>query len=113
LVRRAGDAHARHQGRPPRAVLAAGLGHRRQRGRRARPPAQEALVKALARADQGAGARLEAAFAREERRGLMVAAATRSAAVAVIIVWLAFSNPEKGLAFAWCSAAPPSSSSPA
>src|SRR5262249_20471256 len=25
----------------------------------------------------------------------------RSAAVAVIIVWLAFSNPEKGLAFAW------------
>ena len=58
-------------------------------------------MKALARADQGARARLEAAVAREERRGLMVAAATRSAAVAIILVWLAVSNPEKGLAFAW------------
>jgi len=58
-------------------------------------------VEALARADQGAPARLEAAFAREERRGLMVAAATRSAAVVIIIGWLALSNPERGLAFAW------------
>jgi adenylate cyclase len=58
-------------------------------------------VKALARADQGAGARLEAAFAREERRGLMVAAATRSVAVVIIIGWLAISNPERGLALAW------------
>jgi adenylate cyclase len=58
-------------------------------------------VRALARVDQGTGARLEAAFAREERRGLMVAAATRSAAVAIIIVWLALSNPERGLAYAW------------
>ena len=40
-------------------------------------------------ADLGARARLEAAFAREERRGLMVAAATRSAAVIVILGWLA------------------------
>jgi len=58
-------------------------------------------VKAPARADQGTHTRLEAAFAREERRGLMVAAATRCAAVAVIIAWLALSNPERGLAFAW------------
>ena len=58
-------------------------------------------MRALARVDQGTGARLEAAFAREERRGLMVAAATRSAAVAIIIVWLALSNPERGLAYAW------------
>jgi len=58
-------------------------------------------LRALARADQGAGARLEAAFAREERRGLMVAAATRSAAVVIIIGWLAISNPERGLALAW------------
>jgi adenylate cyclase len=58
-------------------------------------------VKARAEADRAARARLETAFAREERRGLMVAAATRSAAVAVIIGWLAVSNPERGLAFAW------------
>ena len=58
-------------------------------------------MEALARADQGAGVRLEAAFAREERRGLMVAAATRSVAVVIIIGWLALSNPERGLAYAW------------
>ena len=51
--------------------------------------------------DLGAQARLEAAFAREERRGLMVAAAARSAAVAVIIGWLAIANPDTGLAYAW------------
>ena len=51
--------------------------------------------------DLAARARLDAAFAREERRGLMVAAAARSAAVAIILVWLAMSNPERGLAFAW------------
>jgi adenylate cyclase len=55
----------------------------------------------VTRADLGARARLETAFAREERRGLMLAAATRSAAVVVIIGWLAVSNPEQGLAFAW------------
>ena len=58
-------------------------------------------MKALARVDQAAGARLEAAFAREERRGLMMAAATRSVAVTIIIGWLALSNPERGLAYAW------------
>jgi adenylate cyclase len=58
-------------------------------------------VIALARADQGAGARLEAAFAREERRGLMVAAATRTVAVVLIIGWLALSSPERGWAYAW------------
>jgi adenylate cyclase len=58
-------------------------------------------VKGRARADQGAQARLEAAFDREERRGLMLAAATRSAAVVVILGWLAISNPERGLAYAW------------
>ena len=51
--------------------------------------------------DLGAQARLEAAFAREERRGLMQAAAARSAAVAVIIGWLAMANPDAGLAYAW------------
>jgi adenylate cyclase len=51
--------------------------------------------------DLGARARLEAAFAREERRGLMLAAAARSAATAVIIGWLAAANPERGPAFAW------------
>ena len=51
--------------------------------------------------DLGARSRLEAAFAREERRGLMLATATRSAAVVIIIGWLALSNPEQGLAFAW------------
>jgi adenylate cyclase len=51
--------------------------------------------------DTGAAARLEATFAREERRGLMVAAATRSAAVVIIIGWLALVNPLRGLARAW------------
>jgi hypothetical protein len=51
--------------------------------------------------DLAARARLDAAFAREERRGLMVAAAARSAAVVIILGWLAVSNPERGLAFAW------------
>src|SRR5262249_9449142 len=51
--------------------------------------------------DLGAEARLETAFAREERRGLMQAAAARSAAVVVIIGWLAMANPDKGLAYAW------------
>ncbi len=51
--------------------------------------------------DLGARARVEAAFAREERRGLMLATATRSAAVAIIIAWLALTNPEPALAFAW------------
>ena len=52
-------------------------------------------------ADSGAQVQLEAAFAREERRGLMLAAATRSAAVAVIVGWLAMSAPDRGLALAW------------
>ena len=51
--------------------------------------------------DQGARARLEAAFAREERRGLMLATAARSTAVAIILGWLAVSNPERGPALAW------------
>jgi adenylate cyclase len=52
-------------------------------------------------ADLGAGDRLEAAFAREERRGLMLAAAARSVAVVVIIAWAAVTNPERGAAHAW------------
>jgi adenylate cyclase len=52
-------------------------------------------------ADLGARARLDAAFAREERRGLMLAAAARSVAVVVIIGWTALANPERGLAYAW------------
>jgi hypothetical protein len=51
--------------------------------------------------DLAAGARLDAAFAREERRGLIVAAAARSAAVVIIVEWLAMSNFERGPAFAW------------
>jgi adenylate cyclase len=51
--------------------------------------------------DLGAQDRLDAAFAREERRGLMVAAAARSAAVVFILGWLAVANPERGLAYAW------------
>jgi hypothetical protein len=46
--------------------------------------------------DLGVRARLEATFAREERRGLMVAAAARSASVTIILVWLTVSNPERG-----------------
>jgi adenylate cyclase len=49
----------------------------------------------------GAQARSEAAFAREERRGLMVAAGARSAAVVVIIAWLLAASPERGGALAW------------
>lgn len=52
-------------------------------------------------ADPGARARLEAAFAREERRGLMLAAAARSAAVVAIIAWTAVGSFERGLAYAW------------
>ena len=59
------------------------LGHRGERGGRARPPAPEAVTPA----DLGARARLDAAFARQERRGLMLAAAARSVAVLVIIGW--------------------------
>jgi len=55
----------------------------------------------VATTDLGTRARLDAAFAREERRGLIIAAAARSAAVAVILVWLAYANLERGLAFAW------------
>jgi len=51
--------------------------------------------------DLGARARLDAAFAREERLGLTLAAAARSAAVVVIVGWLAASNPERGAGFAW------------
>jgi adenylate cyclase len=51
--------------------------------------------------DGGARARLEVAFAREERRGLMLAAAARSVAVVLIIGWTALVNPERGLAYAW------------
>jgi len=52
-------------------------------------------------ADLGARARLEAAFAGEERRGLMLAAAARSVAVVLIIGWTALVQPERGLAYAW------------
>ena len=51
--------------------------------------------------DLGARDRLDAAFAREERRGLMVAAGARSASVVLILGWLAVANPERGLAYAW------------
>ena len=52
-------------------------------------------------ADSGARARLDAAFARQERRGLMLAAGARSVAVLVIVAWVALTNPERGLAHTW------------
>ena len=51
--------------------------------------------------DLGARDRLDAAFAREERRGLMVAAAARSTAIVFILGWLAVTSPERGRAYAW------------
>jgi adenylate cyclase len=51
--------------------------------------------------DLGARDRLDAVFAREERRGLMVAAAARSAATVFILGWLAVASPERGLAYVW------------
>jgi adenylate cyclase len=56
---------------------------------------------AVTPADPGARARLDAAFAEEERRGLMLAAAARSAAAVLTIGWTAVANPERGLAYAW------------
>ena len=55
----------------------------------------------MSAADLGARARLDAAFAREERWGLMLAAAARSVAVVVILAWVVMSNPERGLAHAY------------
>ena len=52
-------------------------------------------------ADRGTQGRLEAAFDAEERRGLIVASAARSMAVVVVLAWLAYANPERGLAYAW------------
>ena len=52
-------------------------------------------------ADSGARARLDAAFALEERRGLMLAAAARSVAVVLIIGWITLVNPEQGLVYGW------------
>jgi adenylate cyclase len=51
--------------------------------------------------DLGAQERLDAAFAREERRGLMLAAAARSVAVVFILGWLAVASPERGAAYVW------------
>ena len=51
--------------------------------------------------DAGAGGRLAAAFAVEERRGLMLASSARSVAVLVLLMWLAYANPERGLAYVW------------
>ena len=51
--------------------------------------------------DTGANDRLGAAFAAEERRGLMLASGARSAAVLVVLAWLAYANPERGLAYVW------------
>ena len=65
-----------------------------------RPVCYAALLMTAVR-DPGARDRLDAAFAREERRGLMVAAAARSAAVVFILGWLMVANPERGLAYVW------------
>jgi adenylate cyclase len=64
---------------------------------RLRSPAPNAVTPA----DVGARARLDVAFAREERRGLMQAAAARTVSVVLIIGWTALANHERGLAYAW------------
>ena len=51
--------------------------------------------------DHGARARLDAAFAAEERRGLMLASGARSAATLVVVAWLAVVNPNQGAAWVW------------
>src|SRR5215467_5237993 len=51
--------------------------------------------------DVGARGRLDAAFAREERRGLMQAASARSVATVAIVGWLEAMNPERGARYAW------------
>src|SRR5262245_54131276 len=51
--------------------------------------------------DAAAGDRLAAAFATEERRGLMLASGARTAAVVVLLAWLASVSPERGLAYVW------------
>jgi adenylate cyclase len=51
--------------------------------------------------DGSARARLDTAFAAEERRGLMLASGTRSAAALVVVAWLAVVNPNQGAAWAW------------
>ncbi len=51
--------------------------------------------------DSGSTDRLAAAFAVEERRGLMLSSAARTAAVLVLLAWLAYVNPEHGLAYVW------------
>src|SRR6185503_4042676 len=65
------------------------------------PTASRSAPVTLDARDPGARDRLEAAFADEERRGLMLASATRSAAVVIIIAWLAAANPLRGWALAW------------
>src|SRR5262252_3165988 len=74
-------------------------GHATRAPRRPRRPCHAAHP--ISAADLGAGDRLEAAFAREERRGLMMATTARSASVVVILGWLAVANPEHGAAYAW------------
>src|SRR5215475_6689734 len=71
---------------------------RRRRDRRAQGATHRGMTTAP---DRGTRGRLDAAFAAEERRGLMVASAARSAAAAVVLVWLAAANPERGFGLAW------------
>src|SRR5262245_36840450 len=71
---------------------------RRRRDRRAQGATHRGMTTAP---DRGTRGRLDAAFAAEERRGLMVASAARSTAAVVVLVWLAYANPERGLAYAW------------
>lgn len=61
-----------------------------------RPPAPM-----TASMDAGPNDRLAAAFAVEERRGLMLASGARSAAVLVVLAWLAYASPERGLGYVW------------
>src|SRR5207237_9571286 len=57
--------------------------------------------------DLGTRDRLDAAFAREDRRRLMVAAAARSAAIMFVLGWLAVASPGRGRAYACVPGAAP------
>lgn len=59
------------------------------------------VPEAVTSADHDDRVRLDVAFAREERRGLMLAAVARTVAVVLIIGWTALANHERGLAYAW------------
>ena len=67
------------------------------------PSASKAAIAVAAKQDVRARleSRTESAFAEEERQGLMLAAKTRTIALAVILLWQIIDNPHSGLAYAY------------